>query len=44
MKYYMISSSTVKTYYRVLDMKIYSMKRSINLTSIAKISNVYIYH
>ena len=44
MKYSMISNSTDKTCDRVSYIKIYSMKRSINLTSTAKISNVYIDH
>lgn len=44
MKCSIISANTAKTDCRVLDIKIYNMKRIINLTSIAKISDVYIYH
>lgn len=44
MKCSMISGSITKTYYRVLDIRIYNMKKITNLTSIAKISKVCIYY
>lgn len=44
MKWSTISGSITKTYNRVLDIRIYNMKKIINLTSIAKISKVCIYY